>query len=58
MLPPCLQYKMYQNKVADHRKSCLRPKLPRIRVVLVANGYAATIQTLISIADIQRRVTN
>ena len=58
MLPPCLQCKMYENKMADHRKSCLRPKLLQIRVVSVANGYAATIQTSISIADIQRRVTN
>ena len=58
MLPPCLQYRMYENKMADHRKSFLRPKLSRIRVVSVANGYAATIQTSISIADIQRRTTN
>ena len=54
MRSPCLQYKMHINKMADHRKSCLRPKLSWIWVVSVANGYAAAIQMPVSIVD-QRR---
>ena len=48
---------MYE-KMADHSKSCLRQKLPQMRVVSVTNRYAATTETSISIVDILRRVAN
>ena len=49
---------MYENKMAEHRKSCLGQKLLQIGVVSVANGYTATIQMSISIIGVQHRVVN
>ena len=52
----CLQYKMRENKMADHRKSCLRAKLPPIPVMSVTNRYAATMEMSISIVDVRVRI--
>ena len=52
------QYIIYENKMVDHRKSCLRQKLLRIPVVLVSNGYTATIKTSNSTVDVQCRIVN
>ena len=53
-----LVYTEHENKMVDHRKYRLRQKLPQIQVVLVSNGYVATIQMPISIVDVQHRVVN
>ena len=47
---------MYKNKMVDHR---ICPKLPPTTpVVLVTNGYAATIKTLISTVNVRHRVVD